>query len=312
MNLSASLVALLLTNRLVAVPARPFTASQFWELHALVPDLESLAGASVHDLTADMGVTPDHAERIPVLLDAVLAFSFERERLEESGIRVLSFLDEGFPGRLRAVLGRHSPASLLMAGNPELLDACLRGIVGSRNAGPDSTELAETAARAVVKRGEVVVSGLARGIDQVAMGAALAEDAGVVGVPSEGLRKSARAKGTRSMVHEGRLCMVSPYGPDSPFSVGNAMGRNKIVYGLSTSTLVVCSDKGKGGTWDGAKEALKGRFSQVDVWMGAGAGPGNEGIAQLGARSVLATEELWTVDFEPGTQSPGPQPGLFD
>jgi predicted Rossmann fold nucleotide-binding protein DprA/Smf involved in DNA uptake len=106
--------------------------------------------------------------------------------------------------------------------------------------------------------------------------------------------------------------MVSPYGPDSPFSVGNAMGRNKIVYGLSTSTLVVCSDKGKGGTWDGAKEALKGRFSQVDVWMGAGAGPGNEGIAQLGARSVLAAEDLWTVDFEPGTQNPGPQPGLFD
>jgi predicted Rossmann fold nucleotide-binding protein DprA/Smf involved in DNA uptake len=312
MNLSNSLVTLLLTNRLVAVPARPLTASQFWELHALVPDLGTLAGASVEDLTSGMGISPDLADRIPVLLDAVLAFSFERERMEESGIRVLSFLDEGFPARLRAVLGRHSPASLLMAGNPDLLESRMRGIVGSRNANPEASELAETAARAAVKRGEVVVSGLARGIDQVAMGAALAEEVGVVGVPSEGLRKSARAKGTRALVHDGRLCMVSPYGPDSPFSVGNAMGRNKIVYGLSTSTLVVCSDKGKGGTWDGAKEALKNRFSQVDVWMGAGAGPGNEGIAQLGARPVGETADLWTVDFEPGTQDPGPQPGLFD
>ena len=144
------------------------------------------------------------------------------------------------------------------------------------------------------------------------MGAALAEHAGVVGVPSEGLRRAAQQATVRSMVHEGRLCLVSPFSPDAPFSVGNAMGRNKIVYGLSNSTLVVCSDKGKGGTWSGAEEALKGNFAQVDVWIGSGAGPGNRAIIDLGGRAVRFPEDLWEADFVQGRPSGPSQPKLFE
>jgi len=313
MSLSAAEVTLLLTNRLVETATRPLSASQFWDLRERVGNLEDLPGRTVAELEADFGIARTIAERVPVLIDAVIAFSFERERLQESGIRVVSFLDGDFPARLVEVLGKRSPVCLLIAGNVELLGTVMRGIVGSRAASEESSELAEVAARRVVVRGETVVSGLAKGIDQTAMGAALEEESGVVGVPSEGLRKAARQARVRSMVHEGRMCLVSPFGPDAPFSVGNAMGRNKVVYGLSTSTLVVCSDKGKGGTWAGAEEALKGRFAQVDVWTGPGAGSGNTAIVGLGGRDVASRDDLWTQDFQVRDHGQPPrQPGLFE
>ena len=312
MNLTPGDVVLLLTNRLVQTAARPLSAGQFWDLVNRVDDVARLPELSAAQLENEFGVPREIAERVPILLEAMIAFSFERERLQESGVTLVSCFDGAFPSRLVDVLGRKSPASLMIAGNTDLLTTVLRGVVGSRAASEESTELAEVAARRAVARNETVVSGLAKGIDRTAMGAALAEDAGVVGVPSEGLRKVARQATVRSMVHEGRLCLVSPFGPDVPFTVGNAMARNKIVYGLSTSTLVVCSDKGKGGTWSGAEEALKGNFAQVDVWTGPGAGPGNRAIVDLGGRAARTHDDLWEADFVPGRPAKPRQPELFD
>lgn len=64
------------------------------------------------------------------------------------------------------------------------------------------------------------------------------------------------------------------------------MGRNKVVYGLADVTLVVCSDDGSGGTWEGAKEALRRRFGTVAVWDGEGAGPGNAPLIKLGGQAI--------------------------
>lgn len=66
-----------------------------------------------------------------------------------------------------------------------------------------------------------------------------------------------------------------PWSPEAitlavPFSVGNAMGRNKIIYGLSRCTIVVATDDGTGGTWAGATEALKNHYGRVASWTGAG------------------------------------------
>ncbi len=69
--------------------------------------------------------------------------------------------------------------------------------------------------------------------------------------------------------------------------------RNRFVYALSQSTLIVASDLKKGGTWAGAEEALKGKFGQVDVWTGEGATKGNEGLVDIGARPVPSSEMFW-------------------
>ncbi|MCY4517347.1 MAG: hypothetical protein OXB99_08930 [Acidimicrobiaceae bacterium] len=86
--------------------------------------------------------------------------------------------------------------------------------------------------------------------------------------------------------------MCTPYSPDTGFSAGNAMGRNKLIYAQSALTLVVASDNGKGGTWSGATEALDNKFGRVAVWRGPGEGSGNEALDRRGAASVATVDEL--------------------
>jgi predicted Rossmann fold nucleotide-binding protein DprA/Smf involved in DNA uptake len=294
-----SLAVLLLSNRLVPVDERPFSSREVWNLFDRLPEIGNVLVATEQDLLANYDLEPELVIRAKRLCDAATAFIFEMERLEESGIRVLSFLDESFPQRVIETLGHKSSAFLLVAGNTDLLDLTGRGIVGSRNASAESIEVAQGSARDAVRRGEVVISGLARGIDRVAMSAALDIDGSVVGVPTEGVRIVAKSNEIRNLVHEGKICLVSPYAPDVRFSVGLAMGRNRFVYALSKSTLVVTSDLRKGGTWSGAEEALKGNFAQVDVWTGEGATTGNMGLVDLGARPVNNRDDFWTTSHAP-------------
>jgi predicted Rossmann fold nucleotide-binding protein DprA/Smf involved in DNA uptake len=296
---SQSLAVLLLANRLVDVDVKPFSSRDVWKLRSRFPDFSVILDLSAEQLMSEHDCPSDEAERIKRLCNSATALTFELERLEESGIRVVTFLDEEFPQRLLGTLQTKSSVFVLIAGNADLLNEVSRGIVGSRNASADSIEAAQSAARTAVRRGEHVVSGLAKGIDRVAMAAALENDGNVIGIPSEGLRQVAKGKEVRNLVHEGRICLLSPYGPDARFTVGNAMGRNRFIYGLSSSTLVVASDVRKGGTWAGAEEALKNNFSQVDVWTGDGVTDGNHELVAIGAHPVSSVDEFWEISYTP-------------
>lgn len=287
--------SLLLTNRLVDVGVKPYAAAEYWDLIARIPDLALLIGASVREVEQRANVTEVEAERIAGLLDAASAFAFERERLEEEGIVVVSNFDDRFPQRLIERLGRACPTFLTVAGPLEWLAQGGLGVVGSRDASADALQVARSAAGVAVAAGIPVISGLARGIDQASMAGALDIGGAVVGVPAEGLRKVSKSPEVRRRVHDGELCIASPYAPDARFTPGNAMGRNKVVYGLADITLVVCSDNGSGGTWEGAKEALRRGFGPVAVWDGAGAGPGNEPLTKLGGQAVQDVSKVLDV-----------------
>ncbi|MFM2072008.1 MAG: hypothetical protein RLZZ623_2271 [Actinomycetota bacterium] len=289
-----SLAALLLTNRLVEVAAKPFSSGEYWALLSKVPDPSVLLDADlptvIRLLCGTGSGAADSCEtdalRVVRLLAAATAFAFARERLEEEGISLLSSFDERFPGRLRDRLDAACPPFLTVAGPIEWLSSGGLGVVGSRAAHPEALAVARSAAGLAARAGRVVVSGLARGIDQESMAGALDAGGPVVGIPSEGLRLAGRSPEVRRRVHSGELCIASPYGPDARFSAGNALGRNKIIFGLADVTFVVCADDGSGGTWGGSSEALRRGFGPVNVWMGAGQGAGNASLARLGGRAI--------------------------
>lgn len=308
----SSLAALLLTNRIVDVGVKPLSAGEFWSLCRAVDDPSVLLGRTATDIAALMATSLDNAERYAALLAAVTAFAFERQRLEDEGVRLISALDDVFPARLRARLGDACPSFLLVGGPSDFLSLGAIGVVGSRNASPAAIEVAVSTAQVAAANRLAVVSGMAKGIDQHAMSAGLDAGVPVLGVPTEGIRVAARSPEIRRRVHEGELCVASPYGPSTRFSAGNAMGRNKIVYGLADVTFVVCSDSGSGGTWEGAREAMRRRFGRVAVWSGDGAGPGNAKLIELGATAVSDVEELAGLETVDSTAPAGLQPSLFD
>lgn len=288
----ASLAAILLTSHLVKRPASPLPPGQFWDLVASVGEPGRLLGMDAAGVGALTGLAGAESDRIASLLAGGVALALETEKLEQSGIQVVSSYDEAYPSALTDRLGSAAPPVLHVAGSAELLQVGGVGVVGSRNVGREAMEAAAEVARLAVRERIPVVSGAARGIDQTAMAAALEAGGQVVGIPADAMSKLLREPHVRSAILDGALCLASPFAPGAGFSVGNAMSRNKLIYALSRVTLVVTSDDGTGGTWAGAVEALQKKITPVAVWMGPGAGPGNAKLVRRGAREVTAAEEV--------------------
>ena len=289
-----SLAALLLVQRLVDTGAEPLKANEYWSLLDAVSDPGRLLEADER-----AAVPVELAERVATLLDGATAFGFELERLEQSGLRVVSSFDDDYPDVLLERLGASAPPLLHVAGPTELLGHDGLGIVGSREVAPAAADVAQQAARVAIENGLVVVSGGAKGVDQLAMAAALEAGGRAVGVLADSLLRRVRDAGTRRAIGDGNVVLCTPYKPDADFSVANAMGRNKIVYALSQTTLVVASDLETGGTWAGAVEALRRAITPVVVWEGAGAGAGNHALVELGARSITSIDELFPLEPRP-------------
>ncbi len=224
---------------------------------------------------------PVEAERLRILLGRGGALALTVEGWDNQGIWVLSRYDsEVYPQRL-AALGGQAPPLLYGVGDPQLLSCGGIAVVGSRDADEEALEYTQALARACARQGIPVVSGGARGIDSAAMQTALEAGGFAVGVLADSLGKTSLSVRYREALIEKMLVLVSPYDPGSGFNVGNAMGRNKYVYALADLGLVVSTSSGKGGTWEGAVEALKKQY--VYVRMTGNVPAGNGQLLELNA-----------------------------
>lgn len=285
------LVTLALTSRVVPSEVAPLSAKHYWPLTRAV-ELPWLLGRSASEIATELSVPGEHAERVARLLDRGAALALAMEQLEHTGVWTATGTGERYPKMLRRRLGDTAPPLLHGVGDADLLKTPGVGVVGSRDIAPESAEVARKVARAAVERELPIVSGAARGVDQHAMNAAFEFGGQVVGVLADSLERIVAKPSTRQGVASGQICLVTPYAPKAPFSAGNAMGRNKIIYALSRCVVVVRSEEGNGGTWAGATEALKGRITTVMSWTGAGSANGNRALVELGAGELKAVDQL--------------------
>jgi predicted Rossmann fold nucleotide-binding protein DprA/Smf involved in DNA uptake len=279
----SALASLALVSRVTPSDAKPLSATEFWKLIAAVDDPANLLGQSEQRLRDSVG--DGLSARVAQLLDRATALAFALEQLEQSGIRSATPFDDEYPTRLRDRLGNAAPVVLHLAGDARLLNSAGVAIVGSRDVSRDAAEAAKEIAQNAAAAGSVVISGGARGTDRLAMGSALDANGTVVGILADALTRTANDPEVRRAIGEDRLCLATPYAPSAPFSVGNAMSRNKLIYALADVTVVVECEEESGGTWAGAVEALKHHYGRVAVWTGAGAAPANHALVAKGAES---------------------------
>lgn len=291
----ASLASLLLTSHLVERPLEPLTPAAYWEVHDSVDDLGSLLGKTESELVEVLDGQQERADQVAGLLAGPGALAFALEELEQKGLTVLSPFDDDYPGRLLGRLQAAAPPVLYVAGSTALLREEGLGIVGSRDIDEAAAAIAAAAATEAIAHDMSVISGGARGIDEVSMKAAFEIEGRVLGIIADSLYQRVREPEARRAIGEDRLTLVSTHKPTLGFTVGNAMARNKVIYGLAGLTFVVASDKGSGGTWSGATEALRRGFGPVAVWTGEGSGRGNTALIEKGAQPVSEIAEL----FEP-------------
>jgi len=291
-----SLASALLVSRIVNNGTDPLKVSEYW---GLPENKEELLGKSHEDLI-EMGIESGLAERILLLFDRATSFSFELTSYENQGIYIVTESDEDFPHRLRERLGNKSPALFYVVGNRSLLNETGVGIVGSRNVSEEGGEVTKEVAAKSVRLGYSVISGGARGVDQLAMSAAYESGGNVVGLLADSMQKTINNPETRrALLEEESTVLLTPYSPEAPFNVGNAMGRNKLIYGMSCLTVVVATDEDKGGTWAGATESLRSGFGKVAVWQGAGEGPGNAALVRKGAERLDDLEKIEEILAQP-------------
>ena len=171
-------------------------------------------------------------------------------------------------------------------------------VVGSRNIDEAGAGFAREVGRRAAAAKVPVVSGGARGSDRLAMEGGLGGGGIVLGVLADSLERTVRQADLRQLLLEGQLVLLTPYLPTAGFSVGGAMGRNKVIYGLADFAVVVSSDFQTGGTWGGAVEALKAGWCPVFARESRDAPRGNAELMKLGA-APLPESELEQIEDLP-------------
>lgn len=204
------------------------------------------------------------AERIIQLLSRGHSLALAVEKWQRAGLWVVTRSDPEYPGRLKQRLKTDSPPVLFGCGNKDLLNVGGLAVVGSRNAGEYDLRFTELVGAKAAAEGVAIVSGGARGVDEAAMLGAIGHGGRVIGIMADSLLKAATSAKWRNGLMCGQLVLISPFYPEAGFSAGNAMARNKYIYCLADSSLVIHSGL-KGGTLNGAEENLKKGW--VPLWV---------------------------------------------
>ena len=231
-------------------------------------------------------------ERIESLLSRGASMGFAVEHWAKHGIWVIPRASKEYPKQIRAKIGDTRPPVLFGVGNKEILSCQGIGFVGSRSIDSDDEAFAKDKAESAVSQGFAVVSGGAKGIDQTAMVAAIEAGGKSIGILADSLLRAAASRLYRQGLLDNRLVLISPFYPEAGFSPGNAMARNKYIYAMSKSVVVVKSDYDKGGTWSGAKENLKKGW--VPLLVRASKHTGNQELIKIGGKEINES----FIDFE--------------
>ena len=271
-------------------------------------------GAS--DLQTKLDIPTEHATRITRLLERSGALAIALERLQNLGIHVLTRADPDYPEKYRQRLKDSAPSVLFYAGEKALLGQPGFAVVGSRHLDEAGKDCAAFVGNACGLSGMVLYSGGARGVDTISMDAALEARGTAVGVLADSLERAVR--GPQDALSRGDLCLVTPYSPSAGFSVGAAMGRNRLVYTLADYAIVVASDAETGGTWAGATEALKNNWVPVFVLEHDAMPEGNKLLLQKGAlafphpfKETPVKLPEWLKEKAASLPTPPSQPDLF-
>lgn len=267
-------------------PVKPLSLAEYsllvyWLISTQKRPRDLLQKDTVIDASLGTGI---NKSRLEVLLGRGIQLGFAVEEWQRSGLWVLSRSDADYPERYKKHLKDKAPPLLFGAGSRSLLRGGGLGIVGSRSVDHAGEAFTRHVAELCAYNHMPVVSGGARGVDQISMSAALEAGGVVVGILAEALLKKSIERNTRQAIADGRLLLLSPYHPNARFSVGTAMGRNKLIYALSDYGLVVSAEHKKGGTWAGAEEELK-RENALPVFVRTGSNTpaGNSKLMPLGA-----------------------------
>jgi DNA processing protein len=296
---------LLLCAPLLAAKQKGEAPLSIGEFHRLTTALRQmgvglgdLLGAKAGEVISGLPMDADRG-RIEGLLGRGFLMSLALEKWAGMALWVLGRSDEQYPKRLRDRLGPVAPPLLYGCGEVGLLEKGGVAIVGSRDVDEAGSSFTKALAERCAEEGLMVISGGAKGVDQIAMRAAADNGGTVTGVLGADLARAVMSGNARELIGEKRVTMISPFDPEAGFNVGNAMARNKVIYALADYGVVVSSGEKEGGTWAGAVEQLE-KFKQVPLLVRSGEDvpSGNEALIKMGGLALPGVPRNVRPEFD--------------
>ena len=178
------------------------------------------------------------------------------QQCQKKKIHILTYRDAGYPARLKNI--PDPPVVLYYKGRlPDFDGTPLIGVVGTRQASAYGLTVAKRMGYQIARCGGIVVSGMAKGIDSMAMGGALTAGGSVVGVLGCGADMVYPPSNQDLFADTERYgCILSEFIPGTPPMAWNFPKRNRIISGLSCGVLVVEAPE-KSGALITANQALE-------------------------------------------------------
>jgi len=252
---------------------------------------EEILRASPAEWETTEGVLPYTVRRLREVRDDSEA-AVMLARLEEGGMRPVSFVDLEYPENLTRI--PDPPPVLFLRGQPRAEDRGAVAVVGARKASAYGIAVCRSLVAGLVGRGVCIVSGLALGIDAAAHWACLERGGRTLGVLGTGLDVPYPKENLplfQRIPSQGVL--ISEFPPGTRARPENFPRRNRIISGLSLGVLVVEASR-KSGTLITVRMALE-QGREVFAVPGDIRSPLSKGthrLIQQGAKLVDSLEDI--------------------
>ena len=248
-------------------------------------DIISCIGSKSKDRTALNDKTLDKAQEI-------------HDFCIKKGVGTVSYFDRDYPSCLKEI--KNPPVLLYYRGKlPDFDNEFAVAIVGTRHLSQYGRKNTFTVANDLARAGALVVSGMAIGIDGVALAGALAAGKKTVAVIGSGIDVCypiQHKRLAREIVKQG--CVITEYAPGTRPERFNFPIRNRIISALSRATLVM-EGKERSGSLITARHATEqGRV--VYAFPGNVGNDGSEAsnlLIRNGARLFTSADDI-VRDFE--------------
>ncbi len=269
-------------------------------------DPEDIYRADEYDLR---GVIDSKLSDRSSLLDKDLS-SAERilDFCKTKNVGILTYADKAYPDSLRGI--SNPPVLLYYRGRlPDFNSGdFFAAVIGTRSVSDYGRKNTFVISRDLARAGAVIVSGMAIGIDGVALAGALSADSPTVAVIGSGIDvcyPSQHITLAREIVKRG--CVMTEFAPGTPPHKYNFPKRNRIISGLSHVTLVMEGRERSGALITARCAKEQGRA--VYAFPG-NVGSQNSEVTNLllknGARAFVSADDI-VRDFEmkfPGRLNP--------
>lgn len=192
------------------------------------------------------------------------------KELQNNNIEIIPFFSEDYPKTLKENLKiTFGPPILYAKGNKEILHQKKIAVVGARNISKKGIEFTKTITKKLIEQNNVIVSGGAKGADQLALETALENDGEIIVILPQGILTYGYGfRKYLAQIQKGKVLILSTFFPKSQWNAGLAMARNRYVYGLANNIYVAETQKStkekRSGTWEGVLDGVK-KIEQFDM-----------------------------------------------